>query len=165
MTEEVAVNGKNVTVYGVTPEGFFLLLHKFPVLQEMFSGGDKEVSMDALRSVGAECVAYALAVATTSRSYMTQKEWIDIVEATANIVLNVNANAQRMLFQATIRLTFPEGIGPFMLGVDALTESINQVSGQTVPVTTSSKPSRSGFVTDSLGMRLGRTAPRASSRH
>lgn len=167
LTEEVPVSGeKIVTVYGVTPEGFFYLLHKFPLLQEMFSGGNRNVDMDALREIGAECVACALAVATTSRSYMSQKEWLDIVEATANVAMNLPAHIQMDLFQAAIHLTFPDGIGPFIAAVDRLAASIERVSGQTVQATTSSKRSRSGFVApDFHGMRLGRAAPRGSSRH
>jgi len=165
LTEEVPVGGKSVTVYGVTPEGFFFLLHKFPLLAEMFSGGQKNVDMNSLQAVAPDCIAYALAVATTSRAYMTNKDWIAIVESTANIAMNLPAHIQMALFHSAIRLTFPDGIGPFMEAVDRLAESINRVSGQTVPVTTSSKPSHSGFEMDSRGMRLGKIARPASSRH
>lgn len=166
LTEEVLVGGKAVTVYGVTPEGFFFLLHKFPLLQDMFGGGSRNVDMNSLREIAPESIAYALAVATTSRAYMNQKEWLAIVEATANVAMNFPAHIQMALFHAAIRLTFPDGIGPFIAAVDSLAESINRVSGQTVQATTSSKPSRSGFVApDFRGMRLGRSAPRKNSQH
>ena len=164
LTEEVSVGGAKVTVYGVSPEGFFFLLHRFPLLQELMGSG-KEVSMEALREVAPESIAYALAVATTSRSYMTQQQWLDIVEATANVAMNLPAHHQMALFQSAIKMTFPEGIGPFMEGVNALAESINRVSGTTAPVTTSSKPSRSGFATDSRGMRLGQARRQGNSAH
>jgi len=165
LTEEVPVGGsKSITVYGVTPEGFFFLLEKFPVLQDMFANG-QEVNMEALRKVAPESIAYVLAVATTSRAYMTQQDWLDIVEATANVALNLNATTQMALFQAALRLTFPDGIGPFIAGVEALTASINRVTGETVQPTTSSKPLRSGFATDSRGMRLGQARRPASSTH
>lgn len=165
LTEEVSVGGKSVTVYGVTPEGFFYLLHKFPLLAEMFSGGQKNIDPDSLRVVAPESIAYVLAVATTSRSFMSQKDWLAIVESTANVAMNLPAHYQMAIFHAAIRLTFPDGIGPFMEAVDRLAESINRVSGQEVPVMTSSKPSRSGFATDSRGMRLGKAARPASSQH
>jgi hypothetical protein len=165
LTEEVSVNGKRVTVYGVTPEGFFYLLEKFPMLRSMFGGGVKGVTMDMLREVAPTSIAYALAVATTDRSrYPTAPEWIAAVDATVKVAMNLSAHFQMALFQAALRLTFPDGIGPFMRGVETLADSINRVSGQ-APATISSKQSRSGFVTDSPGMRLGRGAPSASSVH
>lgn len=165
LTEEVSVGGKTITVYGVTPEGFFFLLEKFPLLKTAFSGGVKEIDINMLREIAPESIAYALAAATTSRSYLTQRQWLDIVEATAHAAMNLGAHYQMALFQAALRLTFPDGIGPFMKGVEALAESITRVSGVTVSDTTSSKPSRSGFETDSVGMRLGPAARPGSSVH
>jgi hypothetical protein len=37
------------------------------------------------------------------------------------------------LLNAALRLTFPEGVGSFAKGVQALADSINRVSGTTVP--------------------------------
>ena len=166
LTEQVPVNGKLVTVYGITPEGFFYLLQKFPLLRSMFGGGAHDLKMSMLQEVAPTCVANALAVATTDRSkYHKTKDWTAVLEATANVAVNLSAHYQMALFQAALRLTFPDGIGPFMRGVETLANSINLVSGQTVQASTSSKPSRSGFETDSRGMRLGRAAPTASSVH
>ena len=169
LTEDVAVNGQKVTVYGVTPEGFFYLLEKFPELRTIFSGGIKTLSMDTLRDMAPSSIAYALAVATTDRSpFKTTQEWLAVVQQTANVAMNLSAHYQMALFQAAIRLTFPDGIGPFMKGMETLANSIHKVSGTTAtkaPDTTSSKPSRTGFVTDSRGLRLGKPAPRVNSTH
>jgi hypothetical protein len=132
LTEEVPVGAARITVYGVTPEGFVHLLQKFPMLKELMGSGAKEVSMETLREAGPASIAYALAVATTSRAYMTQKQWLDIVEATANVAMNLSAHHQMALFQAALRLTFPEGVGPFIKGIQALADSINRLSGTTV---------------------------------
>ena len=122
--------------------------------------------METLQSASPMCVAHALALVTTDRSqYKTLVEWRNAIETAAAIAINLSAHHQMAIFQAGLRLTFPDGIGPFMRGVEMLAESINRVSGQTVPVTTSSKPSRTGFVTDSRGMRLGRGAQSVNSRH
>jgi hypothetical protein len=166
LTEEVPVNGTTATVYGVTPEGFFYLLEKFPAMRSMFGGGVKQIDMGMLQAVAPSCIAYALAVATTDRSrYVTLPLWKEALEATANIAMNLSAHYQMALFQAALRLTFPEGIGPFMKAVETLADSINRVSGQTVQATTSSKRSRSGFETDSRGLRLGKAAPSEKSVH
>jgi hypothetical protein len=129
LTEEVPVGAARITVYGLTPEGFFYLLQKFPMLQQLIDGGAKEVSMETLREVAPASIAYALAVATTSRAYMTSQQWLDIVNATANVAMNLSAHHQMALFQAALRLTFPEGIRPFIKSVEALADSINRVSG------------------------------------
>jgi hypothetical protein len=164
LTEEVAVNGKQVSVYGVTPEGFFYLLDKFPALQKMM--GSDGVDVDKLREIAPNSIAYAIAVATTNRSmYPSSVDWLEAVQATANVAMNLSAHYQMALFQAALRLTFPDGIGPFMRAMTELAGSISRISGKTAPATTSSKPSRSGFVTDSRGLRLGPGAPRANSVH
>jgi len=105
-------------------------------------------------------------VATTDRSkYKVSAQWLVDVQRAADVAMNIPAHYQMSLFQAALRLTFPDGIGPFMKRMVELANSISRVSGKTVPVTTSSKPSRSGFVADSRGMRLGRGAPRENSVH
>lgn len=164
LTEEVTVNGKQVTVHGVTPEGFFYMLEKFPLLKQLFGGGAKGITMDMMAEVAPASVAHAIAVATTSREdFKTTKAWRETIEKAAVVAVKLSAHHQMALFQVALRLTFPDGIGPFMQGVEALANSINRVSGTTVAATTSSKPSRSGFETDSRGMRLGQGAPSRSS--
>lgn len=166
LTEEISVGGSKVSVRGVTPEGFFYLLEKFPMLRDMFGGGVKDISMEMLRNVAPDCIAHALAVATTDRSsYDTVDGWRSDVARAAKVAVNLSAHHQMEMFQSALRLTFPDGIGPFIRGVEKLADSINRVSGQTVPATSSSKPSRAGFVTDSRGMRLGRGAPSVNSVH
>jgi hypothetical protein len=165
LTELVTVNGKEVSVYGVTPEGFFYLLDKFPELQKLMTSEGLDPAL--LREIAPNSIAYAVAVATTDRSeYKTSKEWLAKVQEAANVAMNISAHYQMALFQAALRLTFPDGIGPFMKSMETLANSIRRVSGKTAPATTSSKPSRTGFVAEgSTGMRLGRGAPRASSTH
>ena len=166
LTEKIKIGDKEVNVFGVTPEGFFFLLEKFPMLQTMFGGGIKNITMELLREVAPTSIAYAIAIATTDRSrYETQSTWVHAVQEAANIAVNLSAHYQMELFQSALRLTFPDGIGPFMKGVERMADSINRVSGQTAPAMTSSKPSRSGFVTDSPGLRLGKGRPSASSAH
>jgi hypothetical protein len=169
LSEEVPVNGKLVSVHGVTPEGFFYLLEKFPMLRTMFGGGVQNIDMAMLTEVAPNCVAHALAVATTDRgAYATTQDWRGVIAAAATVAVNLSAHHQMALFQTALRLTFPDGIGPFMKGVEALANSISRVSGTEVgaaPATTSSKRSRSGFSTDSRGMRLGPARPSASSAH
>jgi hypothetical protein len=166
LTEEVSIGSAKVTVWGVTPEGFFYMLSKFPSLRSIFDKrGRSELSADAMQSAAPGCIAFALAVSTTDRSrYDSPEAWVAAVEAAAKVAVNLSAHHQMMLFQSALRLTFPDGIGPFVAAMETLANSINRVSGK-APVTTSSRRSRSGFTTDSHGMRLGRAAQSGSSTH
>ncbi len=165
LTKEVTVGGNTVHVHGVTPEGMFFLLAKFPALQELFTRGSKNVDMTAMRVVAPECLAFALAVATTDRaSYDTVKAWAEDVTKASKVAVGLTAHIQMAIFEAAVELTFPDGVGPFILAVDRLAAVTKRASGSTVPATPSSNTSRSGFVVDSPGMKLGKGAPRASSR-
>ncbi len=165
LTEQVPVNGKLVTVYGVTPEGFFFLLAKFPALATMLDSGGT-VDLTSMESVAPQSGAYAIAVATTKRtSYPTVEAWVAAIEETARVAEELVVHYQVALFEAGLRLTFPEGLGPFMRRVVNLANAINRASGQTVSATTSSKPSRTGFVTESRGMRLGPKRRSANLAH
>lgn len=166
MTESVAIGGKTIDVFGLTPEGFFYLLEKFPLLQKLFGGGASDVTFEMMTEIAPSSSAYAISLATTPRDkYKTTAEWQGAVEAAAKVAVNLPAVYQMTLFQVALRLTFPDGIGPFMQAVTGLATSISRVSGKTVPATASSKRSRTGFVADSRGLRLGPGAPRANSRH
>jgi hypothetical protein len=166
LSEEVNINGKVVHVHGVTPEGFFYLLDKFPTLASMFGGGVSNIDMTMLQGVAPQAVAFALAVATTDRSaYPSLTDWKADVEKAAIVAQNLSAHYQMNLFNAALRLTFPDGIGPFLKGVEGLADSINRLSPGVVQATTSSKRSRPVFTTDSRGMRLGPAARSGNSTH
>jgi hypothetical protein len=167
LTEDVAIGAAQVTVRGVTPEGFFFLLSRFPALRTIFdkSGSSGELSPGALQAVAPGCIAFTLAVSTTDRSrYDTAEDWVAAIEAAAKVAVNLSAHHQMQIFQSALRLTFPDGIGPFVKAMEALANSINHVSGK-APATTSSRRSRSGFTTDSRGIRLGQGARSGSSTH
>lgn len=167
LTEPVTINGKPLDVRGITPEGFFYLLAKFPSLNALFMRGRASLTMTDLQNEAPDCVAYVNALATTDRSaYETADAWKNEIEAMAAIARRLSAHHQAAIFDVALRLTFPDGVGPFMQVMDKLAKSINRASGQKMaPDTTSSKRSRTGFVTDSLGMKLGRGAPIKNSAH
>jgi hypothetical protein len=165
LTREIDVGGNSVTVYGVTPEGFFVLLEKFPALQQLMSGSAGGLSMETLREIAPASVSWAIALATTDRAaFNTTNEWLAAVKAAAAIAVNLSVHHQIALFQAALQLTFPEGFAPFVTAMEELADSINRASGKASD-TTSSKRSRTGFTTDSRGLRLGPARPSASSRH
>jgi hypothetical protein len=167
LTEEVKVGKSKITVWGATPEGFFYLLARFPMLKTLFTRGSVGLTMTDIDEVAPDCIARIIAVTTVDRSSCpTVKDWHKALDEMAAIAGKLSASHQANLFNAALHLTFPDGIGPFMRSMAALTTTINRISGQeTVQATTSSKRSRSGFSSDSRGIRLGPAAPSASSRH
>lgn len=166
LTQEVPIGKNAVSVRGITPEGFFYLLAKFPILQTIFTTGSKNIDMATLQTAAPDCIASILAVATTDRSeFETLKDWSAAIEKGAKVAFTLSAHHQVSLFQAALDLTFPDGVGPFMKAVEGLGTSVRRANGQTAPATTSSKRSRSGFSVDSRGMRLGPGAQSENSRH
>lgn len=164
LTETVVINGVPIEVRGLTPEGFFFLLHRFPSLKAMF--GKSEPSIVDMTELAPNSIAFALALITVDRiGHKTTKSWIEEIERVAAKAVTLPAHHQMKLFQCGLRVSFPDGFGPFMEAVVETAESINRVSGKTASGTRSSKSSRRGFITDSPGMRLGRAAPSASSVH
>ena len=162
LTEEVKIGTKVITVRGMTPEGFFYLLSKFPEVLNLFGG---KADMASLQTAAPQSIAHVLAIATTDRTeFASASDWQSAVEKAAAVAVNLSAYHQAALLQAALRLTFPEGVGPFTAAMETLAGSISRASGR-AQATTSSKRSRSGLSTDSRGMRLGRAAPRASSTH
>ena len=183
----IPIQGVPVTLTGVTPEGFFFLMNRFPLLQNLFTRGRTSLSMKDLEEQAPGAVAYAIAVAATDRGKFVAKSsdddaafaasqreaaqaWKDQLDKVAAKVRTLATPHQMVLFDAVLNLTFPDGIGPFMQAMDSLATSINKLTGQndgntTDPGTTSSNPLPTGFVTDSPGRKLGKGAPLKGSRH
>lgn len=179
----VSIAGQPIEVFGITPEGFFYLLDRFPILQKLFTTGRQELTFADVREQAPGCVAYAIAVATTDRETFNKeasddggaaflasqrestKSWKVHLDKVAAKARKLSTPQQMALFDAAITLTFPDGVGPFMSAMDNLANSINRISGQADQDTTSSNRSPTGFVTDSPGIRLGKGVPLRSSRH
>lgn len=165
--EQVQVGATTLSVHGATPEAFFYLLDRFPAVRDMFDGGARNLDGRALMAAGPEAIAFVIAVTTTDRAaFPTRDAWLSEVGEVARIAIALPAHHQMPLLNAAVRLTFPEGVGPFMQQVNATADTFTAISGKgTAPATTSSRRTRRGFTTDSPGMRLGRAAQSASSVH
>lgn len=100
--EEVKVRGQLVSVPGVSAAGFASLLFRFPALQELMSG--KEVDAEELKKFGIEAVAAIIAAGTGTPG--------DLKAETAAAGLPIGE--QLDLLAAILRVTLPEGIGPFV---------------------------------------------------
>lgn len=158
LTETVTVAGKTINIYGVTPEGFFVLISTFPEIKQL-ADLKSAANAGSLMQAAPASIAMVIALATTDRAdYLTHAEWRVALDRAAKVASRLGVHHQIAIVNAAIRMTFPEGVGPFVAEMGHLTNSVSEVNGQ-VSATTSLKPSRSGFTTDSVGMRLGKAAP------
>jgi hypothetical protein len=65
-------------------------------------GGVKQIDIAMLQAVAPQAVAYALAVATTDRSYPSLADWKADVEKAAAIAQNLSAHYQMASFNAAL---------------------------------------------------------------
>lgn len=156
LTEEVEIRGTKLTVHGLSAGHLFQLFNDFPDMRKMLDskqGNPQEVFM----SLAPELIAKIIAMATGSPH-----------DAKAEMAaMGLGAGDQLTILLAMQRLSFPNGIGPFVDGVTKLMTSTS-AGLPTTPLANSSNSKTDSPVrfsaslqTDTPGMMRGR-APRAN---
>ena len=164
MTEEVTIRGQKITVHAITPECFFVLFQSFPELRKMAAVQDPGAS--AIMQIAPGAVNLIIAMSTVDRDqFQTVKDYMEVVRGELPAAARLGIQHKLAVIGACVRVTFPEGLGPFLQDLNALTGSIKEVRGQTDSASDSPRRSRTGFTTDSRGLRLGRAAHPANSMH
>jgi len=129
--ETIDVRGSSVEVYGISSKGVAILLSRFPELRMLMTG--KEVGMERLMEMGGDAVSAIIAAGIGYPGISEQED--------AAGKLSVDHQAD--LLSAILRLTLPNGVGPFMEKLMALGDILNaegpSPKGQ---ATKSPKPSR-----------------------
>lgn len=97
-----------VDVYGVSAAGLVSLLARFPEIRMMMTG--KEVEVDRLMAMGGEAVAAIIAAGCGHPGD-------DNAEQNA---ARLSLEAQTDLLSAIVKLTLPNGLGPFVSKLTAL---------------------------------------------
>lgn len=111
LSESVPVGGgQSVEVFGVTAEGFASLWARFPEVQKIFARKVGEINPENLVSFVPACLAAVIAAG----SGFPGNPKAERKAATLNI------DAQVALIAAILRLTMPEGAGPFVERLTAL---------------------------------------------
>jgi hypothetical protein len=106
LTETVTVRDHSVEVTGVSAKGVAQLLLRFPELRALISGRD--VGLDQLLALGGDIIAAVIAAGCGMLGD-------ERAEAAAG---RLGLDDQAALLAAIMKLTMPQGIGPF---VDKLT--------------------------------------------
>jgi hypothetical protein len=127
----VASGGKTLTIEcsGITVAGVAVLLGRFPALREMMSGSGVATDPQSLVATAPEAVAAILAAGTGHAGDAAH-------EAAAGLL---PVDTQLDLLAAIMRLTLPQGIGPF---VEKLT-GLFGVVGEGVPLPNGKAPDTS----------------------
>lgn len=107
-TEIVSVNGASVSVGGIESKGVLQLLKRFPELALLLLG--TAPSLDRLLDMGGDVTA---AIIAAGCGYLGDEK----AEAKA---ASLSLDAQMDLLTAILRLTLPNGVGPFVAKLGAL---------------------------------------------
>lgn len=146
LTETVTVRGVELTVQGITAAHLFRLFAKYPEMRKVMEGDDN--TSTALTQLLPDAIATIIAVATGSPND----------PASEDKARTLGAADQITIVSAALRLTFPQGFGPFVSQITELMKgvqlpaSLNGSSGSAMP----SHPQFSAALqTDTPGMMRG----------
>jgi hypothetical protein len=130
LTENVTVDENSVPVHGVSAKGLAVLLGRFPDLRRLMTGHDIEA--EQLLTMGGDAVAAIIAAGCGQPGN-------ERAEAVAG---NLPLDSQADFLAAILRLTLPQGIGPFVVKLTALGSilDVDAARSGSVPDSTSPKP-------------------------
>ena len=120
--ETIGVQGAPVAVHGVSAKGVAHLMGRFPELRMLMTG--QEVQTEQLLAMGGDAVA---AIIAAGCGYPGDEK----AEAVAG---RLSIDAQADLLAATLRLTLPVGLGPFVEKLTALGSILDAAPSATAQV-------------------------------
>lgn len=106
LTEKVSVGGKHLAVYGISAKGLVSLIARFPEIRLLMNG--KEVDVASLMAIGGEAISAIIAAGVGFPGDDKQED------AAGRLPLETQAD----ILAAIIKVTLPNGVGPF---IDKLT--------------------------------------------
>lgn len=132
LTEEVEVRGVKLNVQGLTAGHIFQLFAEFPDMRKMIDtkqGNPQQVMLSLAPELLGKIIAMALGEAGNKE-----------VEAKA---MTMGAGDQLNIISAIQRLSFSDGIGPFVERVTALMNAVSATSPTTRSATSSNSTTKS----------------------
>lgn len=116
-SKTVPIQGVDVAVHGVSAEGIAYMLERFPVVRELMAGRDVNLDASALFKLAPQAVASIIAAGC---GYPNNPE----AEAKA---AQLGAEDQLTLLDAIVKLTMPNGVGPFADKLMAMLEGMANI--------------------------------------
>jgi hypothetical protein len=132
LTTTVKVMGKDITVHGISAGGFAQLLHRFPALGKAMSGGG--FKQEELIKAAPDAVAALIAAGCGDPGNKKAED----------VAGKLPLEAQLDLITATLKLTFPSGVGPFVKKLEALGLLAQVQNPPSTPLVDSSTNSATG---------------------
>jgi len=122
LTEDITVRGSDLTLAGVGLDGMFYLIANFPDLKKIMDGKIKELTPAKLMKGAPQTIASVIAVAATDRdAFEDDDAWEAAVAKGTKIVRKWGAGDQLTALNVIFRLTFTEGVGPFVQQMNKIT--------------------------------------------
>ncbi|TIN41400.1 MAG: hypothetical protein E5Y10_22935 [Mesorhizobium sp.] len=116
LTERVSVGGAKVEVFGVSAKGIVSLLSRFPEARMLMTG--KDVGVDKLMQMGGDAIAAIIAAGIGFPGDEAQEQAAG----------RLSVEAQADLLTAILKVTLPNGIGPFVEKLTALGAIVGNVA-------------------------------------
>jgi len=131
MYEEVDIGSAKIEVSGITAEGAFHLLRRFPEIRKAMSG--VSVDVEELMGLGPEIIS---AVIAAGIGFPNDK----VQEAAAR---KLSIGHQVDVVSAILRVSFPKGLGALVQQVDRLASFVDAVPSSRARGSASQSPSKS----------------------
>lgn len=122
LTDTVKVRGKDVTTYPITPAGLFYLIRQSEEIRLLLDGRASEIQPDRLMTMGPDNIALVVGVGAVAPE---EDDWLKKVEDSAKVAKTLSATEQLSAIVSIFKMTFPEGVGPFVDALRALTEGLD----------------------------------------
>jgi hypothetical protein len=113
LTEEVEIRGRKVKVWPITAENLLYLMNKFEAVKMLMQGQLAEITTDKIMDTGTSVVSTIIAMATTERDEESWTSW-HLDPKVVGKARKLGATEQLRLVNAIFRITFPDGLGPFV---------------------------------------------------
>ena len=102
LTEKVEIRGIEITVSGLTALDIFNLLVRFPEIRTLFDSKNSSWTAAEMMKSAPKAIYSALAICTGANTPEAEK-----------VASMLPVAYQTKLLSAVLRLTFPQGVGPF----------------------------------------------------
>lgn len=102
-------------VHGITAEGFFYMMQRFPEIRLMMERRANEITPERLMAMAPPTIAFVIGCGLVDPGDDTSTtEWQLFVSEQAKIARKLSVSEQLKFIMAIFKLTFSEGVSPFV---------------------------------------------------
>jgi len=155
---------------GIDARSLFHLIQTVPEMTFLMQRRFEELTPERLMEMGPDAVSKVIAMGIvaaqddSANARLSGEAWKKAIEKEAKIAIRLGFPDQLKLISAILEITFPEGVGPFVVQLNNMagkfntaTSALLQTTGGTEPATKSTEQLSAAFVTD--GVKIARGVP------